>query len=207
MRDEALDEDERNQAKAKKPEGKSLAEFIEASKKLITAVTDPTSAKTDKREIIDLMQQLYASDVFETGGKDSSGDGGVNVGSRAVEEESLIVSIEMTSSNSGSGAKNKQIGQSKAMKRAIKRGKKTKMTITTLVERQSSTDGVNQQVTITKNKSGTVSISGISIQTKEKASEAHQSGANAAAEASGKTDGVLSPLVNSEGKKVAKFRC
>lgn len=131
----------------------------------------------DKERLIELMQRYGADAVKKNGGKKQLI--GVNMKSREIDDDSLIVSFEMSSSNAPGGMKLSK----RAVKRAKKHAKKTKMTITALMERQAS-GNVSQQVTITKEKSGKISIKGISIQTEECPSEPIQSHDNVGSSAS-----------------------
>lgn len=114
----------------------------------------------DKERLIEIMR--YGADAVKKNGGQKQLIG-VNMKSREIDDDSLIVSFEMSSSNAPGGMKLSK----RAVKRAKKQAKKTKMTITALMERQPS-GNVSQQVTITKEKSGKISIKGISIQTEEK---------------------------------------
>lgn len=147
---------------------KELAEFTEAAKKLIKDKEMPKEMQ-NKQRIVDLLQRC-ASDVF---GKDGNGKKpiiDVNVtnikNDNNHDESSLIVSVEM-SSKDALCKKSGQTKRSKQSKRAAKKGaKKSQMTITAVLEQ--SPAGLSQQLTITKNKSGSLSISGVSIKTSDK---------------------------------------
>lgn len=148
---------------------KELADFTEAAKKLIKEKVVPKEMQ-NKQRIIGLLQR-YASDMF--GGKDSSGKKSVidvNVtnikNDKNDDESSYIVSVEMSSKNASCS----KAGPTKRARRAAKKcAKKTQMTITAVLEE--SADGTSQQLTITKDKSGSVSISGVSIQRKDKTTD------------------------------------
>lgn len=124
--------------------------------------SEPTKMD-DEEQLIEIMQRYGADAVKKNGGTKQLI--GVNMKSDENDDDSLIVSFEMSSSNATGGMKLSK----RAVKRAKKQAKKTKMTITALMERQPS-GNVSQQVTITKEKSGKISIKGISIQTEEKCS-------------------------------------
>lgn len=144
---------------------KELAEFTEAAKKLIKEKVKPKEMQ-NKQRIIDLLQ-LCASDAF---GEESSGRKPVidvnvaNIKNDSNDDESsLIVSVEMSSKN----ASCPKSGSTKRSRRAAKKcAKKSQMTITAVLEQSAA--GMSQQVTITKDKSGSFSISGVSIQKNDK---------------------------------------
>lgn len=148
---------------------KELAEFTEAAKKLIKEKVISKEMQ-NKQRIIGLLQR-YASDMF--GGKDGSGKKSVidvNVtnikNDKNDDESSYIVSVEMSSKKASCS----KSGPTKRARRAAKKcAKKTQMTITAVIEE--SADGTSQQLTITKDKSGSLSISGVSIQKKDKATD------------------------------------
>lgn len=145
---------------------KELADFTEAAKKLIKEKVVPKEME-NKQRIIGLLQR-YASDMF--GGKDGIGKKSVidvNVtnikNDKNHDESSYIVSVEMSSKNASCS----KTGTTKRARRAAKKcAKKTQMTITAVLEE--SANGTSKQLTITKDKSGSLSISGVSIQKKDK---------------------------------------
>ncbi|XP_055302404.1 uncharacterized protein LOC129568481 [Sitodiplosis mosellana] len=149
---------------------KELAEFTEAAKKLIKEKMVPKEMQNSKKmknkqQIIDLLQRC-TSDVF---GKDGGGKPVIDVNVTNIkndnndDESSLVVSVEM-SSKSASCTKT---GPTKLSRRAAKKcAKKSQMTITAVLEQ--SPAGMSQQVTITKDKSGSLSISGVSMKKSDK---------------------------------------
>lgn len=164
--EENLEQNRPNSVDSDRKNNHDDADFIEIAEKLMEP-TEP-KAMNNKRQFIDMMQQ-YAAEIIT---KKISGDKkliGVNVQGHGIDDDSLIVSFEMSSKNASAEVKQMKLprGSKGAVKRTKKHGKKAKMTITALLERQ-TLGGMNQHVTITKTKSGTISINGVSIQAKEK---------------------------------------
>lgn len=139
---------------------KDVIDLAEETKRLIERKVEPLNAE-NQQTFMGLLKRC-TSEMFglHSNKRPQSVDVNVtNIKSRN-DKEAVIVSVEMSSKH---GPKN----QSRAIKRAKRpskgKGNKAKMTITAVLE-QSTPSGINQQVTITKGKSGSVSISGVSIQ-------------------------------------------
>lgn len=141
-----------------------VIDLAEAAKRMIKRKVEPMNAESQQK-VMGLLKQCTSDMFSSTGGARPKSVIDVNVtnvkGNK--KKEALILSLEMTS---------KSELKYKRPKRPVKgQGSKTKMTITAVLE-QSTTTGMNQQVTITKGKSGSVSISGVSIQqTKNESNE------------------------------------
>lgn len=148
------------QEKVKENFEKDVAEFTAATKRLIKRKVEPMSAESQQK-VIALLKQ-YTTEMFGLDEARSKSRIGVNVTNikGKNDKESLVMSVEMASKN-----------RVRTMKRGKGRGgggKKTQLTTITAVLEQSTADGMNQQVTITKGLAGGVSISGVSIQKTEK---------------------------------------
>lgn len=136
-------------------------DLAEAARRMIKRKVEPMNAES-QQNVMGLLKQC-ASDMFGSNdGTRSKSVIDVNVtnvkGNN--KKEALILSVEMTSK---SGSMNQLRGNKRPKRQVKMQGNKTKMTITAVLEQSTST-GTNQQVTITKGKSGSVSISGVSIQ-------------------------------------------
>lgn len=145
-----------------------LAVFSRAARELITEKLVSPEME-EKMRIMNVLQQYTANSSNEDHGvcnKDSNKHNvkkSVNVNVTNVKsetpKESLIFSVEMSEKDAPSS----KVATTKRSKRDKRRGKKTKMTITSW----QSSPGMNQQITITKDKTGSLLISGVSIQEKE----------------------------------------
>lgn len=169
----------------KKEKEKEHTEFTEAAEKLME-FSEP-GAMENKRQFIDMMQQYAAEIVTKKGGSVDKKVIGVNVQS---DDDSLILSFEMSSKNASEEVKPMKLpkGGKRAVKRTKKHDKKPKMTIAAILERTAAAlggsgggIGMNQHVTIAKGKSATFSISGVTIQAKEKCPATEPRGNDSAA--------------------------
>lgn len=183
---------------------KELVEFTEAAKKLIKEKVKPKEMQ-NKQRIIDLLQ-LCASDAFgkESGDKKPIIDVNVtNIKSDSIDDKSsLIVSVEMSSENVSCP----KSGSKKRSRRAAKKcGKKSQMTITAMLGQ--SVAGMSQQVTITKDKSGSFSISGVSIQKNDNLSMGNRSSSKKKVTKNRtKTENVSETVTETEGE-ITLYNC
>lgn len=140
---------------------KDVIDLAEETKRLIKRKVEPLN--TENQQTFMSLLKRCTSEMFGLNRNKRSQSVDVNVTNIKGhhDNEAVIVSVEMSS-------KHGPTNQSRAIKRAKRpskahNGNKAKMTITAVLE-QSTPSGMNQQVTITKGKSGSVSISGVSIQ-------------------------------------------
>lgn len=137
---------------------KGLADFTEAAKKIITEKMKPKEKQKQLR-FAELLK-LNASDAVGKANGEQKPVINLNVTNKKngshYDESSLIVRVKMSSKN----ASCPMSGSTKRSRRAAKKcAKKPEMRIML----GKSSDSVSQQVTFTKDKSGTFSISSISI--------------------------------------------